>query len=127
MCAFFFTISYSHTFCSHTHLMKNKLKVSTKWNDIKTQQDVLEILHEIRSITYKFEEPKYLPLSIHNAKANFYYFCQGNLNNSEYFQRFKNYTDIATLFDGNLHDEAIIRMACRDEHDHSNIENFQEE
>ena len=80
--------------------MKNKLKVSTKWNDIKTQQDALELLHEIRTITYKFEEQKYLPLSIHNAKATFYSFCYYYLNNSEYYQRFKNYTDIATSFDG---------------------------
>ena len=86
-----------------TELMKDKLKASSKWEDIQSTQNALELLSEIKAITYKFEEQKYLPLSIHNAKATFYSFRQGNLSNSDYFQRFKNYTDIATFFDGNLH------------------------
>ena len=119
--------AYSLILGQCTDLMKDKLKASTRWNDIKSRQDALQLLNEIRTITYKFEEQKYLPLSIHNAKATFYSFRQGNLTNSDYFQRFKNYTDIATSFDGNLHDEAITRMACREEHDHSDIEGLDED
>ena len=101
--------------------MKDKLKASAKWEDIQSTQNALELLSEIKTITYKFEEQKYLPLSIHNAKATFYSFRQGNLSNSDYFQRFKNYTDIATSFDGNLHDEAITRMVCKEEHGHEDL------
>ena len=81
--------AYSLILGQCTDLMKDKLKASTRWNDIKSRQDALELLNEIRTITYKFEEQKYLPLSIHNAKATFYSFCQGNLTNSDYFQRSK--------------------------------------
>ena len=104
---------YSLILGQSTELMKDKLKASTKWQDIQSSQNALELLNEIKTITYKFEEQKYLALSIHNAKATFYSFRQGNLSNSDYFLRFKNYTDIATSFDGNLHDEAITRMVLQ--------------
>ena len=75
--------AYSLILGQCTELMKDKLKASTKWEEIQSSQDALELLNEIKTITYKFEEQKYLPLSIHNAKATFYSFRQGNLSNSD--------------------------------------------
>ena len=73
--------------------------------------NVIDLLHEIKGITFKFEDQKYKVLSIHNAKTAFYCFRQhSNISNSEYLERFGNLADIATSLDGNLHDDAISRI-----------------
>ena len=114
--------AYSLILGQCTPLMKDKLKASPRWEAIKTAQDALELMAEIKTISFKFEDQKFLPLSIHNAKSTFYSFRQGSLNNSDYFQRFKNYAEIATSFEGNLHDEAISKMVCKEERDHEDLQ-----
>ena len=107
--------SYSLVLGQCTEMMKNKLKSSDNWLKIKSNQDVLELLSEIRSITFCFEDQKYQPLSIHQAKTEFYAFRQGNMNNADYLQRFRNLSDIAISLQGNVHDKAILKIACADE------------
>ena len=53
--------AYSLILGQCTDLMKDKLKASTKWNDVQTKQDALELLNEIKTITFKFEEQKFSP------------------------------------------------------------------
>ena len=55
--------SFIHGQC--TELLNSKLKTSGFLDTIKT-------------IIYKFEDQKYLPLSLHHAKRDFYEFRQGN-------------------------------------------------
>ena len=59
----------------------------------------------------KFDEQKYLPLELHQAKANFYNIRQGSLSNTEYLDKFNNVVDIATAYNGQLHDQAITDIA----------------
>ena len=60
-------------------LMVNTLRSKDRWGLINYQQDVIVLLKEIKSITYNFEDQKYLPLSIYNAKSSFYSFRQVKL------------------------------------------------
>ena len=69
---------------------------------------------EIKAITYNFDDQKYLPLSILNAKSSFYSFRQYNLSNSDYLQRFKNLVDIATSVGGKLHDDAMLELLAQE-------------
>ena len=72
---------------------------------------MLVLLDKIRTIIYKFEDQKYLPLSLHHAKRNFYAFRQGNLPNPDYLDRFMNLVDIAESYDTKLYDQAMFKIA----------------
>ena len=63
---------YSLVLVQCTDLLKSKLKQSNKWNADSTAYDGLILIRTIRTIAFKFDEQKYLPLALHQAKANFY-------------------------------------------------------
>ena len=67
-------------------------------------------------ITFKFDEQKYLPLALHQAKSNFHNIRQGSLSNAEYLEKFNNVVDIATVYSGQLHDQAITDIATETAH-----------
>ena len=96
--------SYSLVLVKCTYLLKSKLKQSNKWNVASTTYDVLILIRIIRTITFKFYEKKYLPLALHQAKANFYNIRQGSLSNEEYLEKFNNVFDIVTAYNKQLHD-----------------------
>ena len=62
--------SYSLVLGQCTDLLKNKLKQSKEWNVASTTYDVMVLIRIIRTITFKFDEQKYLQLALHQAKAN---------------------------------------------------------
>ena len=64
--------SYSLVLGQCTDQLKSKLKQSNKWNAASTTYDVLILISIVRTITFKFDEQKYLLISLHQAKANFY-------------------------------------------------------
>ena len=63
--------SYSLIFGQFTELLKSKLKSSVNWDAMSSTYDMFALLETIKMIIYKFEDQKYLPLSLHNAKTNF--------------------------------------------------------
>ena len=96
--------SYSLVLGQFTDLLKSKLKQSNEWNAASTTYDVLILIRIIRTITFKFDEQKYFPLALHQAKENFYNIRQGSLSNAEYLEKFKNVVDIATAHNRQLCD-----------------------
>ena len=94
-----------------TELLKSKLKTSENWETVSSQYDMLGLLEGIKTIIYKFEDQKYLPLSLHHAKKNFYAFCQGNLPNPDYLDRFMNLVDMAESYDAKLYDQVMFKIA----------------
>ena len=103
--------AYSLMLGQFTELLKSKLKTTTDWMTVSTDLDLLGLMKTIRSVIFKFEDQRYLPLSLQNAKSNLYYFCQNNLSNPEYLEKFTNLVDIAESFDGQLHDQALTNIA----------------
>ena len=63
---------YSLVLGQCTELIKSKLKTTLNWDIISTKFDFLELIASIKSVIFKFEYQRYLPLSLHYAKTNFY-------------------------------------------------------
>ena len=82
-----------------TKLIKSKLKTSANWETVSSQYDMLGLLEAIKNKIYKFEDQKYLPLSLHHAKRNFYAFRQRNLPNPDYLDRLMDLVDMAESYD----------------------------
>ena len=72
---------------------------------------MLGLLDAIKTIIHKLEDQKYLPLSLHHAKKNFYAFRQGNLPNPDYLDRFMNLVDMEESYDTKLYDQAMFKIA----------------
>ena len=107
---------YSLVLGQYTNLLKSKLKQIHEWHAASTTYDVLILIRIIRAITFKLDEQKYLPLALHQAKANFYNIRQGSLSNEEYLKKFNNVVDIATAYNGQLHDQAITDISTETAH-----------
>ena len=60
--------SYSLVLGQCTDLLKSKLKQINEWHVALTTYDVLIPISIIRTITLKFDEQKYLPIVLHQAK-----------------------------------------------------------
>ena len=73
--------------------------------------DMFALLEAIKTINYKFEDQKYLPLSLHNAKTNLYNFRQGKMTNTDCLDKFMNLTEMAESYEGTLHDSAVFKIA----------------
>ena len=71
--------AYSLIHGQFTELLKSKLKTIANWETVSSQYDMLGLLDAIKTVIYKFEDQKYLSLSLHHAKRNFYAFRQRNL------------------------------------------------
>ena len=96
--------------------MKSKLKQSNKWHVSLTTYEVPILLIIIKTIKFKIDEQKYLPLALNQAKANFYNIRQRSLSNAEYMEKFNNVVDIATAYNGQLHDQEITYIATETVH-----------
>jgi hypothetical protein len=91
-----------------TNLLQSKLKQQANWAVISVAQDAIQLVILIKLITFKFEDQKFLPLALYQAKANLYNLRQGNMTNHGYLQRFNNLIDVATTYNGQLYDGAIV-------------------
>ena len=63
--------AYSLILGQCTEMMKSKLLTSPRWEAIEMDQDAIAFLELIKDITYQFDNQKYIPLSINNAKLHF--------------------------------------------------------
>ena len=57
-----------------------------------------------------------MPLALHQAKANFYNIRQESLSNAENLEKFNNVVDIATAYNGQLHEQEITDIATETAH-----------
>ena len=77
---------------------------------------MLILIRIIRTITFKCDEQKYLPLALHQAKAKFYNIRQGSLSNAEYLANFNHVLDITTAYNRQLHDQTITDITTETAH-----------
>ena len=73
-----------------TNVLQSKLKQQAQWSDISQQQDDIALISLIKTITFKFEDQKFLPFALYQSKANLYALMQSSMTNHEYLQRFQN-------------------------------------
>jgi hypothetical protein len=100
--------AYSLILGQCTELLRAKMKQSADWATISVVFDVLGLITRIKSIVFKFDDQKFLPVSLHQAKQNFYSLRQGTMSNTEYLEKFNNLVDIASSYDGEILDAAIL-------------------
>ena len=79
-----------------TYDLQKKLEANQNWPTIFSTQNVLDLLETIKLTTYKFDDEKYLPLSIHNAKSVYYQFDQGSMSLNAFREKYMNNVEIAT-------------------------------
>jgi hypothetical protein len=100
--------AYSLIIGQCTELLRANLKQSSEWTQVSSAFDVLGLTKLIKSIVFKFDNPKFLPVSLHQAKQNFYSLCQGIMTNAEYLEKFNNHMDIASSYDDEILDAAVL-------------------
>ena len=66
---------YSLVLGQCTDLLQSKLKQQANWDTVSGAQVGIELLKLIKTVVYKFEDQKFLPLALYNAKNNLYFFC----------------------------------------------------
>ena len=66
----------------------SKVEAHPGCDDIRMESDGIHFLNEIQLIMLNVQEQRYLPLSIHQTKYNFYHLSQGKQTLEQYFQRF---------------------------------------
>ena len=71
-----------------TELLQSKLKQHPDWSTLQVNQDILALLKVIKGITYKFEDQKYMPLALYNAKIVLFTLRQGRLSCNDYLEHF---------------------------------------
>jgi hypothetical protein len=100
--------TYSLVLGQCTDLLQSKLKQQNAWEAISEKQDAIALIGLIKTITFRFEDQKFLPLALYQSKAHLYNLRQGDMTNTDYLQRFQNLVDVATAYNGQLHDQAIV-------------------
>ena len=113
---------YSLVLGQCTELLKSKLKTTSNWDTISTDFDFIGLIASIKSVIFKFEDQRYLPLSLHYAKTKFYSFRKHHLSNTEYLEKFTNLVDMAESFEVQLHDKALVDIAVSISPDNKDIE-----
>ena len=76
--------------------------------------DGLRLLVAIKDLMYNVQEQKYVPLSINLAKQQFFLLSQGRNTVGEYYEQFKNQTDVLDHIGAGIgDDDAITRQVLR--------------
>ena len=79
-----------------------------------TASDGVQLLIAIKDLMFNVQEQKYVPVSIHLAKRQFFLLSQGRNTIGEYYEQFKNQTDVSTHIGAGIgDDEAIMKQVLR--------------
>ena len=98
--------------CSDT--IRTRIQALDTYEDLHTASDSLQLLIAIKDLMFNVQERKYIPLSIHLAKRQFFLLLQGRNTVGEYYEQFKNQTDILTHIGAGIgDDEAIMNQVLQ--------------
>ena len=92
--------------CSNT--IWTRLQALDTYDDMHTVSDGLRLLVAIKDLMYNVQEQKYVPLSIHLAKRQFCLLSQGRNTVGEYYEQFKNQTDVLDHIGAGIGDNNAI-------------------
>ena len=81
---------------------------------MRAASDGLQLLIAIKDLLFNVQEQKYVPLSIHLAKRQFFLLSQGRNTVGECYEQFKNQTDVLSHIGAGIgDDEAIMKQVLR--------------
>ena len=98
--------------CSDT--IQTRLQSLETYEDMQGASDGLQLLIAIKDLMFNVQEQKYVPLSIHLAKRQFFLLSQGRNTVGEYYEQFKNQTDVLNHIGAGIgDDDAIMKQVLR--------------
>jgi hypothetical protein len=99
--------------CSNA--MQVKMKSISTFKKFDEERDCLDLLKEIKGVSYKFEAQRYPPLALYEAKSAFFRFQQHKaLSNTDYLDKFKALYEVIEHFGGMIgHDPMLIKDEAR--------------
>ena len=98
--------------CSDT--MRTRLQALDSYEDMHSASDGLQLLIAIKDLMFNVQEQQYVPLSIHLSKRHFFLLSQGRNTVGEYYDQFKNQTDVLEHIGAGIgNDEAIMKQVLR--------------
>ena len=98
--------------CSDT--IRTRLQSLENYEDMRAASDGLQLLIAIKDLMFNVQEQKYIPLSIHLAKRQFFLLSQGCNTVGEYYEQFKNQKDVLSHIGAGIgDDEAIMKQVLR--------------
>ena len=98
--------------CSDT--IRTRLQALETYDDMHTASNGLQLLIAIKDLMFNIQEQKYVPLSIHLAKRQFFLLSQGRNTIGEYYDQFKNQTDVLSHIGAAIGDDtAIMKQVLR--------------
>ena len=98
--------------CSDT--LRTRLQALDTYEEMHSASNGLDLLVAIKDLMYNVQEQKYVPLSIHLAKRQFFLLSQGRNTVGEYYEQFKNQTDVLDHTGAGIgDDDAITKQVLR--------------
>ena len=98
--------------CSDT--IWTQLQSLETYDDMHTASNGLQLLIAIKDLMFNVQEQKYVPLSSHLAKRQFFLLSQGHNTVGEYYDQFKNQTDVLSHIGAAIGDDtAIMKQVLR--------------
>ena len=87
--------AYSLVWGQCTDAMRAQLETRNNHVTVATNEDVLGLLQNIKDATFNFQNQKYKPHALHEAKRRFYLSTQDkNATCQAYLERFKNHIEV---------------------------------
>ena len=98
--------------CSDT--IRTRIQALDMYKDMHMASDNLQLLIAIKDLMFNVQEQKHVPLSIHLAKRQFSLLSQGRNTVGEYYEQFKNQTNVLTHIRAGIgDDEAIMNQVLQ--------------
>ena len=94
--------------------IRTRLQALEAYDHMHTASNGLQLLIAIKDLMFNVQEQKYVPLSIHLAKRQFFLLSQGRNTVGEYYDQFKNQTDVLSHIGAGIgNDTVIMRQVLR--------------
>ena len=78
-----------------TNAMKAKLQGLHEWEAIDCNQDTIKLIKKIKTLSFNFQEQKYLPCALINAQRAFYFGQQlPKDTNDDYYKAYKSHVNV---------------------------------
>ena len=109
---------YSLVWGKCTDILRATLEAQSNFHAISTNGDSLQLLISIKAIVFNFQEQKYQPQSIHEAKRRFYlYYQDRNTSCQDYLEKYQHNIDVIEHCGVSIGlDQGMIQLAKKHTH-----------
>ena len=92
---------YSLVWGQCTDAFRARIEARSDYDGMSRNAQELNLLGAIKDVVYNFQDQKYIPHSIHDAKRRFYGLIQGkHMSTQAYYESFQNHLDVIEHING---------------------------